>query len=138
MCKIFVGMHRRLKQIRIIQRLIHHLMEDIITSKKSPLCLRVFPNLKTNDKSFLSELGIDIPGIIKKSKAILFFQLKSPDLEDLDMGGPLLIAAALGAIHLIVKPFQAHSTSHPFRWGNFISESFSDGASVQLVFSPLW
>lgn len=51
----------------------------------------------------LLELGIDIAGIMKKSKAMLMMQLNSVDLEDLDMGGPLLIAVALGAIHLVVR-----------------------------------
>jgi len=43
------------------------------------------------------------------------FQIGSKDLEDLDMGGPLLIAAVVGAIHLVVsvRNLTRHITQQP-------------------------
>lgn len=54
-----------------------------------------------------AELGIDLQGILKRSLAILSYRLGSPTLLDLDMGGPLLFAAILGSVHLLVRAFQA-------------------------------
>ena len=50
------------------------------------------------------ELGIDVSGILQKSFAVLLGRTKSTDLEDLDLGGPLIYAALLAAVHLLVGP----------------------------------
>lgn len=49
------------------------------------------------------ELGIDIPSILSKTKAILLHQMKAPCLEDLDFGGALVYLLALGCLHLLVS-----------------------------------
>ena len=49
-----------------------------------------------------AELGIDLQGILRRSLAVLSHRLRSPTLQDLDMGGPLLFAAILGSVHLLV------------------------------------
>lgn len=49
------------------------------------------------------ELGIDLGGILQKTKAVLLFSTNSQHLNDLDMGGALLFAALLGALHLMVS-----------------------------------
>ncbi|KAK9837785.1 hypothetical protein WJX74_005015 [Apatococcus lobatus] len=49
----------------------------------------------------LEELGIDVSGILQKSFAVLLGRTKSDDLEDLDLGGPLIFAALLAAVHLL-------------------------------------
>ena len=49
-----------------------------------------------------AELGIDLQGILQRSLAVLSYRLRSPTLQELDMGGPLLFAAILGSVHLLV------------------------------------
>ena len=53
-----------------------------------------------------AELGIDLQGILRRSLAVLSHRLGSPRLQDLDMGGPLLFAAILGSVHLLVGILQ--------------------------------
>eukprot|EP00803_Ostreobium_quekettii_P002735 evm.model.scf_1534.2 EVM.evm.TU.scf_1534.2 scf_1534:5625-7995(+) len=55
-----------------------------------------------DEPPLLEELGIDIPGILKKTRAILMLRVSAPALEDLDMGGPLMFAALLGGLHLLM------------------------------------
>jgi hypothetical protein len=50
-----------------------------------------------------TELGIDIAGILCKTRAVLFHRLNSKHLEDLDMGGALLFVFLLGGLHLLVS-----------------------------------
>lgn len=49
------------------------------------------------------ELGIDLAGILLKTRAVLLHRLKSKYLDDLDMGGALLFIAVLGGLHLLVS-----------------------------------
>ncbi|KAK9806203.1 hypothetical protein WJX72_005193 [[Myrmecia] bisecta] len=49
----------------------------------------------------LEELGIDIPGIWKKSRAIATNRFRTSDLESLDLGGPLVFALVMGSVHLL-------------------------------------
>lgn len=58
-----------------------------------------------------AELGIDIPGILRKSLAIVKLDVGSAHLEDLDMGGPLLFSLLLGGLHLLVSDGRP-----PFDW----------------------
>ena len=48
-----------------------------------------------------AELGIDIPAILRRTFGILTFRLGSQDAENLDLGGPLIFMALLGAAHLL-------------------------------------
>lgn len=50
-----------------------------------------------------AELGIDLAGILKKSRAILLYRLNSKYLDDLDMGGALMYVFLLGGLHLLVR-----------------------------------
>lgn len=50
----------------------------------------------------LAELGIDIPAILSRTRSILTFRLGGPDLESLDLGGPLIFMGLLGLAHLVV------------------------------------
>ena len=54
----------------------------------------------------LSELGIDLTGIMKRSRAVFTNRFKAGDIDSLDLGGPLLFAAALAAVHLLVSSFE--------------------------------
>ena len=49
-----------------------------------------------------AELGIDLSGIMKRSRAVLINRFKAGDVDSLDLGGPLLFATALAAVHLLV------------------------------------
>lgn len=65
-----------------------------------------------------AELGIDISGILKKSKGILAGRFSSADIEELDMGGPLVFAALLACAHVLVRPHTALGMAawdHPSR-----------------------
>lgn len=53
--------------------------------------------------SALAELGIDIPSILQKTKAILLHQMKSNCLDELDFGGALIFLLLLGGLHLLVS-----------------------------------
>ncbi|GMH32432.1 hypothetical protein BSKO_00266 [Bryopsis sp. KO-2023] len=55
-----------------------------------------------DEPPLLEELGIDLAGILKKTKAVITLKTSSQHLEDLDMGGALLFAALLGALHLMM------------------------------------
>ena len=50
-----------------------------------------------------AELGIDIPGIWRRSLGVLLNRTKASDVEELDMGGPLIFCLLLGSIHLLVS-----------------------------------
>ena len=50
-----------------------------------------------------TELGIDIPSILMKTKAILLHQMKANTLDELDFGGALVFLLALGCLHLMVR-----------------------------------
>lgn len=50
-----------------------------------------------------AELGIDIPGILKRSRAVLTNRFKAGDVDSLDLGGPLLMATLLASVHLLVS-----------------------------------
>ena len=50
-----------------------------------------------------AELGIDIPGILKRSTCIASSRTRNLDLEGLDMGGPLIFVLLLACIHLLVS-----------------------------------
>lgn len=49
-----------------------------------------------------TELEIDIVGIWKRALAILTFRLQRPELEELDLAGPILFAVLLACTHLLV------------------------------------
>ncbi|KAF4696339.1 Protein yipf5 [Perkinsus olseni] len=52
-----------------------------------------------NEPPLLEELGIDLDAIAARIKSILFFRGVSQNLmQDTDLGGPLLIAAAFGTM----------------------------------------
>lgn len=51
----------------------------------------------------VAELGIDIPSILMKTKAILLHQMKANTLDELDFGGALVFLLALGCLHLMVS-----------------------------------
>lgn len=50
-----------------------------------------------------AELGIDIPGILKRSTCIASSRTRNLDLEGLDLGGPLIFVLLLACIHLLVS-----------------------------------
>ena len=52
-----------------------------------------------------AELGIDLGGILRRTRGVLIGRLRGPDMEELDVGGPLLFSAILGASHLVVSGF---------------------------------
>jgi protein YIPF5/7 len=54
-----------------------------------------------DEPPILEELGIDLGAILSKSKSVLIGRVGAESLNDVDMGGPLLFAAALAAMHLL-------------------------------------
>ena len=50
-----------------------------------------------------AELGIDLGGIWKRTRGVLTFQMGAPEMQELDVGGPLLFSAILGMSHLLVR-----------------------------------
>eukprot|EP00798_Chlamydomonas_sp_ICE-L_P007397 gene7397-524_t len=54
-----------------------------------------------DEPPLLEELGIDIAGILMKTRSVLFHRLNSKSLEDLDMGGALIFIFVLGGLHLL-------------------------------------
>ena len=50
-----------------------------------------------------AELGIDLGGILVKTRSVLFHRLNNRVLDELDMGGALVFVFALGALHLLVS-----------------------------------
>lgn len=50
-----------------------------------------------------AELGIDISGILSRSSCIATNRTRSLNLEELDMGGPLIFVLLLACIHLLVR-----------------------------------
>lgn len=57
---------------------------------------------------FCAELGIDIPGILKRSTCIASSRTRNLDLEGLDLGGPLIFVLLLACIHLLVSILTEH------------------------------
>ncbi len=60
-------------------------------------------NCMTTNHRHPTELGIDIPKILRKTQYVLTYRLNKHDLDDLDLGGPLVFVAILGAAHLLVR-----------------------------------
>jgi hypothetical protein len=60
-------------------------------------------NLSTLGGPPAAELGIDLGGILRRTRGVLIGRLRGPDMEELDVGGPLLFSAILGASHLVVS-----------------------------------
>ena len=58
-----------------------------------------------------AELGIDLGGIWKRTRGVLTFQMGAPEMQELDVGGPLLFSAILGLSHLLVRAvsFRTHT-----------------------------
>lgn len=54
-----------------------------------------------DEPPLLEELGVDLSGICKRSKGVLLGRLQGQEMEDLDIGGPLLFSAVLAASHLL-------------------------------------
>ncbi len=50
-----------------------------------------------------AELGVDLGGIWKRTRGVLTFQMGAPEMQELDVGGPLLFAGILGLSHLLVR-----------------------------------
>jgi hypothetical protein len=55
-----------------------------------------------DDAPLLEELGIDVPAIMHRIKAILTFRFHSTDADSLDLGGPIIFMAILAIAHLMV------------------------------------
>ena len=53
----------------------------------------------------LAELGIDVGAIVNRTKYVLTHRFSKMDLHQLDLAGPLLFVAAMGATHLLVCCF---------------------------------
>ena len=50
-----------------------------------------------------AELGIDITGILQRSTCIASSRTRNLNLDELDMGGPLIFVLLLACIHLLVS-----------------------------------
>ena len=50
-----------------------------------------------------TELGIDLSGILVKTRSVLLHRLNNRVLDDLDMGGALVFVFVLGGLHLLVS-----------------------------------
>ena len=61
------------------------------------------PNISIENLIVSAELGIDIPGILKRSTCIASSRTHNLDLEGLDLGGPLIFVLLLACIHLLVS-----------------------------------
>lgn len=55
-----------------------------------------------DEPPLLEELGIDIPAILGRIKSVVTFRLSGRDLDNFDMGGPLIFMTILGVLHLLV------------------------------------
>ncbi len=55
-----------------------------------------------DDQPLLEELGIDLPAIIHRIKAILTFRYSSADATSLDLGGPIIFMSIFAMCHLLV------------------------------------
>lgn len=54
------------------------------------------------DPPLLEELGIDVPAILHRVRSILTFRFHASDVDNLDLGGPLICMAILAVAHLLV------------------------------------
>ena len=54
-----------------------------------------------DEPPILDELGIDVSGILRRSKCVLVGRVGADSLKEVDMGGPLIFAASLAALHLL-------------------------------------
>lgn len=77
------------------------------TSMRRPRTARA-PALAPGRRLCAAELGIDVGAILQKTKAILLHQMRSPHLQEMDMGGALLFLVLFSSLHLLV--------SRPRRW----------------------
>jgi len=59
-------------------------------------------NSFADEPPLLEELGIDLGGILKKTRAILLYRLNNKVTDELDMGGALLFIFLLGGLHLLL------------------------------------
>uniref|UniRef100_A0A7R9VFU1 Protein YIP n=1 Tax=Chlamydomonas euryale TaxID=1486919 RepID=A0A7R9VFU1_9CHLO len=50
----------------------------------------------------LEELGIDLSGILKKTRLVFLHRLNNRFVDDLDMGGALVFVFVLGGLHLLM------------------------------------
>jgi len=55
-----------------------------------------------DDMPLLEELGIDLPAILHRIKAILTFRYSNADASSLDLGGPIIFLALFASCHLLV------------------------------------
>ncbi|GAX80868.1 hypothetical protein CEUSTIGMA_g8303.t1 [Chlamydomonas eustigma] len=55
-----------------------------------------------DEPPLLEELGIDLGGILVKTRSVLFHRLNNRLLDDLDMGGALVFVIVLGGLHLLM------------------------------------
>jgi hypothetical protein len=55
-----------------------------------------------DDQPLLEELGIDLPAILHRIKAILTFRYSSADATSLDLGGPIIFMSIFAVCHLLV------------------------------------
>lgn len=67
------------------------------------MCMEVNHQGSSTNYAVSAELGIDIPGILKRSTCIASSRTRNLDLEGLDMGGPLIFVLLLACIHLLVS-----------------------------------
>ena len=54
------------------------------------------------DGPLLEELGIDVPAIVHRIKAILTFRFAACDADSLDLGGPIIFMSIFAMAHLLV------------------------------------
>jgi hypothetical protein len=55
-----------------------------------------------DDQPLLEELGVDLPAILHRIKAILTFRYASTDATSLDLGGPIIFMSVFAVCHLLV------------------------------------
>ena len=55
-----------------------------------------------DDLPLLEELGIDLPAILHRIKAILTFRYSSADATSLELGGPIIFMSIFATCHLLV------------------------------------
>jgi protein YIPF5/7 len=54
------------------------------------------------DAPLLEELGIDVPAIVHRIKAIMTFRFAASDADSLDLGGPIIFMSIFAMAHLLV------------------------------------
>eukprot|EP01025_Chloroclados_australasicus_P064516 TRINITY_DN8631_c0_g1_i1.p3 TRINITY_DN8631_c0_g1~~TRINITY_DN8631_c0_g1_i1.p3 ORF type:complete len:244 (+),score=42.14 TRINITY_DN8631_c0_g1_i1:253-984(+) len=81
-----------------------------------------------DEPPLLEELGIDIPEISKRIRAVLFHRLSANNLEELDGAGAVLIVGVMAALHLLMGKLH---------FGVLLGWSVVGGAMVWLVVRQL-